>query len=142
MMIIRFAEVNEHPQILKHYQICNYGGGILDADLAVIAIDEQIIGAVRICMENGVKVLRGMQVKPAWQQKGIGSSMLRFLTGKVDLQNCYCLPYRHLKEFYARIGFQEIQPKNAPPFLAERFEKYLSSGGNREMMIMRVNKKV
>jgi len=140
-MTIRFAETSEHPEILKHYQTCNYGGGIQNGDRAVVAIDGEVIGAVRICMENDVKVLRGMQIKLAWQRKGLGSSMLKFLAKHVDMQGCYCLPYRHLKTFYALIGFEEILPQNAPKFLTERLEKYLSSGNN-EVIIMRINKNV
>jgi len=132
---MRFAEITEYPDVLIHYKICNYGGGIRDTDKVVIAIDEQIIGAVRICVEHHTKVLRGMQISPAYQKKGIGTSMLKFLADHVTMHGCYCLPYEHLKAFYAAIGFEEILSQNAPVFLAERLEKYLSSGHN-EMIIM------
>jgi len=137
--IIRFAEVNEYREILMHYETCNYRGGVQPDDKIVIATDGQVIGAVRICFEHGVKVLRGMQVKPAWQKKGIGSSMLKFLAAHVDMDGCYCLPFKHLKLFYSTVGFEEIPISDAPEFLAERLEKYLSSGHN-EMVIMAINK--
>jgi len=140
-MIIRFAEIIEYPDVLLHYEICNYGGGVQDTDSIVIAIDQQIIGAVRICIEHGIKVLRGMQIKPAWQKKGIGSSMLKFLADHVDMNGCYCLPYKHLQTFYASIGFNEISIQDAPQFLAQRLKKYLSSGSN-EIVIMVINKNV
>jgi N-acetylglutamate synthase-like GNAT family acetyltransferase len=138
--IIRFAEVNEYPKVLTHYETCNYHGGVQDTDKIVIAIEGQIIAAVRICLEHGVKVLRGMQIKPAWQKKGIGSSMLKFLADHVDMDGCYCLPYKRLKSFYGAIGFEEIAMRDAPEFLAERLKKYLSSGHN-EMMIMAIKNK-
>lgn len=137
--IIRFAEINEYPEILTHYEACNYHGGVHDTDKIVIAVDGQVIGAVRICFEHGIKVLRGMQIKPALQKKGIGSAMLKFLADHLDMDGCYCLPYKHLKLFYGAIGFEEISIEDAPEFLAERLEKYLSSGHN-EMVIMAVNK--
>ena len=140
-MNIRFALPHEFPQVLSHYTTCNYGGGLDDKDRVVVAIDEQIIGAVRICNEYGIKVLRGMRIKPAWQKKGIGSSMLKFLADNVDMNGCYCLPFKHLKKFYGLIGFEEISPAYAPAFLAERLEKYLSLGRN-EMIIMMINKNV
>jgi N-acetylglutamate synthase-like GNAT family acetyltransferase len=138
-LVISFAEINEYPEILTHYETCNYHGGVLDNDKIVIAVDGQVIGAVRICIEHGVKVLRGMQIKPAWQKKGIGSSMLKFLATHVDLNGCYCLPFKHLKSFYGAIGFEEIPVSVAPEFLAERLKKYLGSGHN-EMIIMKINK--
>ena len=137
-MIIRFAGINEYPDVQVHYQICNYNGGVEDEDIIVIAVNKELIGAVRICSEYGIQVLRGMQIKPAWHRKGIGTSMLKFLVDNVDMNGCYCLPYRHLKSFYASIGFEEIQSQNAPLFLAERLEKYLSSG--MDVIIMMMNK--
>ena len=138
-VIIRFAEIEEYPQILIHYETCNYHGGVQANDKIVIAAEEQIIGAVRICIEHGVKVLRGMQIKPAWQKKGIGSAMLKFLTEHEDMDGCYCLPFKHLKLFYGAIGFEEIAMRDAPEFLVERLKKYLGSGHN-EMIIMKINK--
>ena len=137
-MVIRFAGISEYPEVLTHYKTCNYNGGVEDQDIIVIAIDEEFIGAVRICSEYGIQVLRGMQIKPAWQKKALGSSMLKFLVDNVDMNGCYCLPYKHLKSFYASIGFEEIAPQKAPVFLVERLEKYLSSG--MDVIIMMVNK--
>jgi GNAT superfamily N-acetyltransferase len=135
-VIIRFAEIGEYPEVLAHYEICNYKGGVEDKDTIVIAIDEEIIGAVRICYEHGKQVLRGMQIKPGWQRKGIGSAMLKFLVDQADMKGCYCLPYKHLQSFYASIGFEEIAPQYAPSFLAERLKKYLSSGSDIIMMMI------
>jgi GNAT superfamily N-acetyltransferase len=137
-VVIRFAGINEYPEVLTHYKICNYNGGVEDEDIIVIAIDKELIGAVRICSEYGIQVLRGMQIKSAWQKKGLGSSMLKFLVDNVDMNGCYCLPYKHLKSFYASTGFEEIAPQNAPVFLVERLEKYLSSG--IDVIMMMVNK--
>lgn len=138
-VIIRFAEINEYPEILIHYEACNYHGGVQHNDKIVIATNGQVIGAVRICIEHDIKVLRGMQIKPAWQKKGTGSSMLKFLADHVDMDGCYCLPFKHLKLFYGAIGFEDIPIHGAPEFLSERLEKYLSSGHN-EMVIMAINK--
>ena len=140
-MNIRFAEINEYPDVLIYYNTCNYGGGIRNEDKIVIAIDQEITGAVRICNENNINILRGMQIKPAWQRMGFGSSMLKFLVDHVDMNGCYCLPYKHLTGFYASIGFEEISQKEAPSFLVERLEKYLSLGHN-EIIIMMINKNV
>ncbi len=138
-MIIRFAKTDEYPQIQQHYKACNYNGGVALGDVTLIAVDKQIIGAVRICTEHSVKVLRGMYLLDAYQKKGIGLMMLKYLDEHTDMANCYCIPYRHLKPFYANIGFEEIVPAAAPVFLKDRLAKYLSTG-NRELIIMKRDK--
>jgi len=135
--IIRQALPAEYVLVADHYKICGYGGGLAQDDRVFVAVGEQIVGAVRICFENGVDVLRGMYVKPEFQQKGIGASMLAYLKDHIEMNGCYCLPYKHLERFYAKIGFAEISIHNAPAFLAARLEKYLT-GGNREIIIMKV----
>jgi GNAT superfamily N-acetyltransferase len=136
-MVIRFAEINEYPLVRRHYEACGYGGGLGDNDAVVIAIDEQIIGAVRICNEYGLKILRGMYIKPSSQKKGTGSAMLKFLADNLDMYGCYCLPYKHLEAFYSIIGFQKILPEDAPEFLSKRLEEYLSKG-SKEIIIMKI----
>jgi N-acetylglutamate synthase-like GNAT family acetyltransferase len=128
-MTIREATVDEHPAILNLYRVCGYSGGIAGQDLIVIALNQNdIVGAVRICLENGINVLRGMQIHPAFRHQQIGSYMLKFLSENKDLRNCYCLPYNHLKSFYGRIGFKEIKQIDAPDFLVERLNNYIKSG--------------
>jgi GNAT superfamily N-acetyltransferase len=136
-MIIRLAEPGEYEEVLEHYKACNYGGGIDEDDLAVIAVDDGMAGAVRLCAENEIKVLRGMQIKPEFQRQGIGTSMLAYLKNHFEMNGCYCLPYKHLAKFYGKIGFEEIPPQDAPGFLAARLESYLSDG-NREIIIMKI----
>jgi N-acetylglutamate synthase-like GNAT family acetyltransferase len=127
-MTIRFARPDEYDEVLLHYQACNYNGGINDSDTVLIALNEGIIGAVRICTENDIKILRGMQVKSGFQRGGIGRAMLLYLVEHLDMSDCYCLPYSHLKDFYSIIGFREITPEEAPDFLAKRLEAYLFKG--------------
>lgn len=135
-MVICFAKPGEYTEVLALYKECRYGGGADESDKILVAVDAGIVGAVRICTEHGEKVLRGMQIRPAYQRKGLGSEMLRFLAGHLDMGGCYCLPYAHLKGFYASIGFKEISPQSAPRFLAERLEKYLSSDNNEIIIMM------
>jgi GNAT superfamily N-acetyltransferase len=135
-MVIRFAKADEYAEVLKLYDERGYAGGAHEFDKILIAVDRGIIGTVRLCTERGEKVLRGMQIRPAYQRKGLGSEMLHFLAGRLDMSGCYCLPYAHLKGFYSAIGFKEISPLSAPRFLSERLEKYLSSGNNEIIMMM------
>jgi N-acetylglutamate synthase-like GNAT family acetyltransferase len=137
-MVIRFAKKDEYAEVLMHYEICNYNGVVQDDDQVIVAVDQQIVGAVRICEEHGVKVLRGMQVKPSWQNQCIGYSILKYLANHIDMKGCYCLPYEHLRKFYSLIGFEEILPQEAPSFLAERLKKYLDTS-SRDIVIMMIN---
>ncbi len=136
---IRWASAGEYADVVQHYEVCNYGGGIDEKDGMAIAVSDQIVGAVRICSENGVPVLRGMQVKPEFQRKGIGLAMLKFLQFNTDMSGCYCLPYKHLIQFYSKIGFEEIKVEEAPIFLAARLERYRGNG-NQDITIMKIKK--
>jgi len=134
---LNWALSQEYDQVRALYKTCGYGGGLIDSDRVVVAGDGKIVAAVRICRENDVLILRGMQVKQEYQRKGIGLAMLRFLQNQMDMSGCFCLPYKHLVNFYAQIGFEEISPKDAPSFLAGRLEKYRGNG-NREITIMQI----
>ena len=79
-MNIRQATKNEYADVLKHYEFCNYNAGIQDNDIVIIALEDRvIIGAVRICQENGEKVLRGMQVSSKYRYNGIGKAIVYHL---------------------------------------------------------------
>ena len=134
-MIIRIAETTEYSKVCELYEACNYNGGVQDNDIVVIAGADELIGAVRICREHGIKILRGMQIKSACRSKGTGTLMLKFLKENIDLKDCYCIPYKHLKIFYRQIGFEEISPDEAPDFIAERLKKYLAGG--LDVMLMK-----
>jgi GNAT superfamily N-acetyltransferase len=134
-MNIRLAEKSEYAAVAEHYHACNYGAELSPNDQVIVAIDEHIIGAVRICMEHDVKVLRGMQVSKEFQRQGIGSFMLQYLVDQLDMAGCYCLPYKHLETFYGQIGFRVIPSETAPDFLQERFNGYLNKGYG-EMIVM------
>jgi GNAT superfamily N-acetyltransferase len=73
-------------------------------------------------------VLRGMRVQPAYQGTGIGTRMLELAAGEMGARECFGIPYAHLLQFYARIGFAEIPPQLAPRFLSHRAETYRGEG--------------
>lgn len=77
-----------------------------------------------------------MQIMEAYHGKGTGLAMLRFLTQHTGMSGCYCLPYQYLRSFYGQIGFKEISAVEAPPFLAQKLEKYLGMG--LEVILMKI----
>ena len=135
-MIIHIAQPTEYDKVRELYLACNYNGGVQDNGIVVIAEEDELIGAVRLCTEHGVKMLRGMQINSAHRRKGTGTLMLKFLHENFDMTDCYCIPYKHLKTFYGQIGFEEISPAEAPGFLCERLEEYLNRG--LDMIVMRI----
>ena len=133
---IRKASVAEHPDIAALYERCGYSGGLSADDTILVAVRAaSVVGAVRLCSEHRVAVLRGMQVLPDYQRQGIGRALLEGSLSGVDDASCYCIPWSYLERFYSSGGFERCELKNAPDFLAERFSQYTKQG--RDVMLMR-----
>jgi N-acetylglutamate synthase-like GNAT family acetyltransferase len=125
MITIGLAGPADSNKILNLYNTCRYSGGILPTDAIVIAKeDRQVIGAVRLCVENDINMLRGMQILPAMQRQRIGSQMLYFCLPLMQRQTTYCLPYSHLTHFYSQIGFQLADETTLPAFIQTRLLNY------------------
>jgi GNAT superfamily N-acetyltransferase len=98
--------------------------------------DGELVGIVRLAAEEGVIVLRGMQVHPRFQRQGIGRKILATVAQELDGRDCFCIPYAHLVGFYRGIGFDVIEPAKAPTFLRLRLESYLNRREGKEYLIM------
>jgi N-acetylglutamate synthase-like GNAT family acetyltransferase len=134
---IRRASVEDLPRIRQFYADRQYGGGVQPQDTVLVAeVDGGLVGLVRLAPEHGTLVLRGMQVHPSFQRQGIGTRILAVLADELGEQPCFCIPYAHLTDFYARIGFGASEPERAPPFLAERLESYRARGDGKEYVLM------
>lgn len=126
---IALAGVTELAEVNAFYRQCGYGAVASDAERVFIArAGQQLVGAVRLCVEQGVTVLRGMQVHPDFQRQGIGANLLVACTPFLDERAAFCLPYTHLLSFYARAGFVEIAADALPEFLAARLASYQGRG--------------
>lgn len=120
------------------YNEVDYGGVASPRDVVVVAANgDRIVGVVRICKENGILVLRGMEIAKEYQRQGIGTSMLQKVEEVLDQQECYGIPYDHLEKFYARIGFHFIDEKEAPPHLRDRIRSYRSKSNGKKYAIMK-----
>ncbi|CAH0186003.1 hypothetical protein SRABI118_01370 [Massilia sp. Bi118] len=129
MLKVAIVHRSELARIRAFYEALGYGGGVRDTDLAFAAtIDGRVVGAVRLCEEAGVIVLRGMHVDPACQRQGIGRALLARCVPWLDRGEAFCLPYDHLVEFYGAAGFTPAPSATLPPFLAERLEAYVLKG--------------
>jgi GNAT superfamily N-acetyltransferase len=76
-----------------------------------------------------------MRVEPDFQRQGIGSRLLGAVGAELR-GPCYCIPYAHLTGFYGQIGFQVLEPRLAPDFLAERLATYRARGDGHEYLLM------
>ena len=128
MTTIRQAKPQDLEEIKAFYSRCGYGGGLRKEDLILIASsNSQLVGVVRLCPEQDVLVLRGMQVLKPFQRQGIGKRLLQTCTEHIENRICYCIPWTHLRWFYQQGGFEKVA-SDVPDFLRERFERYRKRG--------------
>jgi len=122
---VRIAQSKEIERIIAAYRGWGYGGGVERTDTVRLAESEgELIGVVRVALESGTLVLRGMRIAEQWQRRGIGTRMLKTVAEWLGDRQCYCVPYSHLTGFYGQIGFVGIPPSTVPSFLALRLAEY------------------
>ena len=126
---VRLGTVEDLPHVAELYREWGYRSAAEPTDTLVVAEhDHRIVGVVRLTVEFGQRMLRGMRVQPAYQRTGVGTRMLELASTHIGDRECFGIPYAHLLSFYARIGFAEIAAADAPPFLVERSESYRAEG--------------
>ncbi len=134
---VRRAMAEDISRVVNFYAERRYGGEIRPEDAVLLAErDGELVGVVRLAAEEGVVVLRGMQVDPKFQRQGIGETLLATVAQELDGKGCFCIPYAHLVGFYGGIGFHVIEPAKAPTFLRLRLERYQNRGDGKEYLIM------
>lgn len=89
-------------------------------------IDGEVIAVAKLAFEEGVLVLRGVQIAEPWRRRGIGARLLTAIVSATD-EPSYVIAYAHLERFYATHGWRRVH-EGVPPFLAERCAKYRSKG--------------
>jgi hypothetical protein len=121
---------------MKLYAEAGYGAAINPADTVVVAKSfGQVAGVVRLCPEEGVTVLRGMQIKETFQRPGIGARMLLACEPYLEGRQSFCLPYAHLVTFYGAARFVVAGKAALPEFLAQRLSLYSAQG--KDILAMR-----
>ncbi|MBN1429394.1 MAG: GNAT family N-acetyltransferase [Anaerolineae bacterium] len=137
MISTREAWPEEFDHIVEFYRSTGYEALISQKDAIVVAEDDGVLcGAVRLCTERSIPVIRGMRVKEGYQRRGVGTQLLHALVPVIGTRPCFCLPHRYLRSFFEQIGFTEVEPAATPPFLAERHTEYRREGG-LDVIIMR-----
>lgn len=123
------AAAPDRDAIAPLYAEAGYGAAPGTDDTVIVAkAGATLLGVVRLCPEEGVTVLRGMQVGKANQGQGIGARLLAACLPHMARTDCFCLPYTHLENFYAAAGFVPVHGAGLPGFLAERLAAYRGRG--------------
>ena len=75
------ANKDELQAAQQFYELRGYGGAaIVPSDFVVLTKHNgEIVGVGRLCEEQDLLWLRGMQVKPAFQRRGVGTRILQRL---------------------------------------------------------------
>ncbi len=129
MIRIGLAGPQDGDAVAGLYAEAGYGAGVQPDDTVIVAtIEAMLVGVVRLCPEEGVVVLRGMQVRAEYQRQGIGARMLAACLPHLIGMEAFCLPYSHLERFYAAAGFVRAQDASLPAFLAQRLGAYRARG--------------
>jgi N-acetylglutamate synthase-like GNAT family acetyltransferase len=132
---------NALDEISNFYATCNRKTMIDNDDIFVLAKqDNQIVGAVRLCLENGTYLLRTMQVREELQGQGFGRIILtefEKLIQQMKVNEVLCMPYEHLEYFYGIIGFEKINLNESPEFLIDRLNNFHKKHSNQRVIIMR-----
>lgn len=134
---IRKASNSEHDLCRQFYTSVGYTTPIVSSDEVLFALsDQKIIALVRLCKEFDHLVLRGMEVSPEYQRRGIGSQLLHNLSAMISNRECWCLPYSYLEDFYGQIGFIKMDTLQAPEFLRKRLSDYCQKNTEKKFILM------
>src|SRR5262245_28690593 len=128
-IVVRIATIEDFERVNAYY--ANNGSSARvsgDQQVIVAEVGSDLIGVVRLCIENDLLVLRTMRVSGPHQRKGIGTCMLKTLEPLIH-RTCFCLPYAHLIGFYGQIGFVEIATNDATFHLRDRLAEYKTRNG-------------
>ncbi len=117
------------------YENVGYSGHVKDTEIVFVARKKNgIVGLARLCKERGILVLRGLYVIKSLQGKGIGTKLLEAVIKDVGKRECWCVPFRHLADFYSTAGFSLCREADAPVFLLNRSRDYIQRGMDTVIM--------
>lgn len=126
---VRLGAAADLPAVAELYRETNYRSQATPDDTLVLAdLEGRIIGVVRLVVEHGHCILRGMRVQAAFQRTGVGTRMLWQFVEVLDGRECFAIPFVHLLGFYGQIGFRDLPENRAPRHLVERAASYRTEG--------------
>lgn len=132
---VRRAGPMDRPRIEAFCRERGYRG-FLSPEAAVVIAERgvAVLGLGRVQADDGVLVLRGMGVDSGFRRRGIGTRLLELLISEIGARSCYCIPYAHLREFYGRASFADLDLDAAPHVLRDRVLEYRHAGNDVILM--------
>jgi N-acetylglutamate synthase-like GNAT family acetyltransferase len=126
MVTIREGDAADVERVDAFYESQRRGRPAAPDDFLLLAENDahEIVGVVRLCQEEGYRVLRGMLIERDYRRQGLGTRILRALEPHLRGQDCYCLPWGHLETFYAMVGFETANEADLPTSLRERLTEH------------------
>ncbi|GAB4178304.1 MAG: hypothetical protein Fur005_40540 [Roseiflexaceae bacterium] len=100
-------------------------GAIPNSVLSVIEVDQQPIGRLRVVRDESGITLAGIQILPAYQNRGIGTLLITQLQREADQYQCPLWlsvekDNPHARRLYQRLGFQLVQEQEQDYHLVYR----------------------
>lgn len=97
----------------------------------IIGVEREgvILGAVRMSSEFGHFVLRTMVVAAHVRGQGLGRYLNQVFVDRLGDDDCVCLAFGDVIDFYIRFQFEEIEDSVAPPHLIRRRDLYAAGMG-------------
>ena len=113
-MTIQQATPADQAWVNHQYNSINFLPSDVNVDYVTIAfIDGQRAGLGRLVpIANNCWEMGGMYVLPEFRKRGVaGEIVAHLIEKKAEYEGVlWCIPFRHLVSFYARYGFEEIEP--------------------------------
>src|SRR6185295_15892480 len=87
---VRLGTADDLPHVADLYTEWGYRSAAHPGDTLVVAEhDHRLVGVVRLTVEYGHRMLRGMRVQPAYQRTGVGTQMLQLAAKHIGTRECF-----------------------------------------------------
>lgn len=118
---IRKPNRKEYVEVKKIYRKIGFQWRISPDDYTLIAKQkEKIVGLLKINVDHGYPIMRGLYVAENHRGQGIARKLLNEIEITHEGKELYCLPYAHLKGFYKSFGYEVLEFGKAPEFLKRK----------------------
>jgi GNAT superfamily N-acetyltransferase len=117
----RHFEPSEHVDLIRFFREAGFPIAILPKDKGWGAwAGDRLVGCIALCHEAKTWILRGPEVMPPYQRRGVGAGLLHVALPTLQEHDCYCVAYPRLLRMYQRAGFRPCPLSDQPSFLRKR----------------------
>lgn len=121
-------QIVEIPEPTERAPLVSFKATITAREQLVFGtVDGEVIAVAKLAREDGVVILRGVQVDERWRGRGIGRRLMEAVGRRADGEPCFVIALRPLERFYAVAGFVRASDE-IPNFIVERCAHYRSKG--------------